>query len=182
MTVIGLVGPFGSGCSFIAKEILEKEFGYHYISLSDILREQYWKSENVEVGTPIQRSTMQDFGDAIREKNGSDYLSQMAVEKITAFSSSGEDKFVIDSIRNPEEVYFLKKTYVDFFVFGIFAGNNLRWERIQSTYSGNQAQFAADEKRDKGGEKVAYGQRVTDAFLTSEITDNPDFFKASLNP
>ena len=168
MTVIGLVGPFGSGCSFIAKEILEKEFGYHYISLSDILREQYWKSENVEVGTPIQRSTMQDFGDAIREKNGSDYLSQMAVEKITAFSSSGEDKFVIDSIRNPEEVYFLKKTYVDFFVFGIFAGNNLRWERIQSTYCGNQAQFAADEKRDKGGEKVAYGQRVTDAFLTSD--------------
>ncbi|MBR2927967.1 MAG: hypothetical protein IKC24_02290 [Oscillospiraceae bacterium] len=168
MTIIGLVGPFGSGCSFVAKEILEKEFGYCYISLSDILREEYWAENSLDAGTPIERNTMQDFGDAVRSKHGANYLSRKAVEKIAVISDSGKDKFVIDSIRNPEEVYYLKSQYVDFFVFGIFAGNNLRWERIQSTYSGNQAQFLADEKRDKGGDKVAHGQRVTDAFLTSD--------------
>lgn len=35
--VIGMTGPFGSDCSYITKEILEK-CGYEYISLSDILR------------------------------------------------------------------------------------------------------------------------------------------------
>ena len=61
MTIIGLVGPFGSGCSFVAKEILEKEFGYCYISLSDILREEYWAENSLDAGTPIERNTMQDF-------------------------------------------------------------------------------------------------------------------------
>lgn len=166
MTIIGLVGPFGSGCSFVAKEILEKEFDYCYISLSDILREEYWAANGLEVGTPIARSAMQDFGDAIRNKYGTEYLSKKAAEKIEA--SCGIDKFVVDSIRNPEEVHYLKSQYVDFFVFGIFARNTLRWERIQATYGGNQAQFFADEKRDKGGDKIAHGQRVTDAFLTSD--------------
>lgn len=168
MTIIGLVGPFGSGCTYIAHNILEKEFGYCYISLSDILRDEYRAANGIESDVPIDRSTMQNYGDSVRKKNGADYLSKKAAEKINGLSSSGTDKFVIDSIRNPEEVYYLKSQYVGFFVFGIFAEKNLRWERIQSTYSGNQAQFNADEKRDKGGDKIIHGQRVTDAFLTSD--------------
>ena len=132
------------------------------------MREDYWKSKNIKPGTPVPRKDMQDFGDSIRRENGADYLPKKAAEKISELADRGVDKVVIDSIRNPEEVYFLKNTYVDFFVFAIFAGNSLRWERIQSVYEGNQAKFNEDEKRDKGGDKVAYGQRVTDAFLTSD--------------
>ena len=168
MIIVGLVGPFGSGCSFIARKILEEEFGYYYISLSDVLREDYWNTNGLKPGTKILRKDMQDFGDNMRQSNGPDYLSKRAEQKITEISKNGIDKFVIDSIRNPEEVYYLKNRYVDFFVFGIFAGNDLRWEQVQSAYNGNQAEFNKDERRDKGGDKILHGQRVTDAFLTSD--------------
>ena len=56
---------------------------------------------------------------------------------------------------------------MDFFVIGIFAGSDLRWERVKGSYEDNQGLFFKDEKRDKG-EKIEYGQRVTDAFLTSD--------------
>ena len=36
--VVGLVGPFGSGCTYVAKKIQEN-YGFKYISLSDLLRE-----------------------------------------------------------------------------------------------------------------------------------------------
>ncbi|MBQ3497187.1 MAG: hypothetical protein IJA73_03570, partial [Oscillospiraceae bacterium] len=168
MTIIGLVGPFGSGCSFVARNILRDEFGYHYISLSDILREEYWSTNNMPEGTSVDRRVLQDFGDSVRKENGADYLSLKAAKKIDELSAAGKDSFVVDSIRNPEEVYFLKRKYVNFFVFGIFAEKGLRWARKQETYRGNQMQFDADEKRDKGGDKIAHGQRVTDAFLTSD--------------
>ena len=51
--VIGLVGPFGSGCSYIARKILEEEFGYIYISLSDILREEYYTENQLTPDTSI---------------------------------------------------------------------------------------------------------------------------------
>ncbi|MCM1043934.1 MAG: deaminase [Candidatus Gastranaerophilales bacterium] len=166
MTIIGLVGPFGSGCTYVAKEILEKELGYRYISLSDILREEYRMTEGGNSEKPDRR-VLQDFGDAVREEKGTDYLAQKAARKIKEALAEGDANFVIDSIRNPEEVYFLKSQYVDFFVIGIFAGSDLRWKRVQDSYDRNQGLFLEDEKRDKG-EKIAYGQRVTDAFLTSD--------------
>lgn len=37
--IIGLTGPFGSGCTYVAKEFI-CSFGYQYLSLSDVLREE----------------------------------------------------------------------------------------------------------------------------------------------
>ena len=162
MAIIGLVGPFGSGCTYVAKEILGKELGYQYLSLSDILREEYQTIKGTDSEKP-DRSALQDFGDIIRESKGADYLARKVSQKINIL----EGDFVVDSIRNPEEVNYLKGKYVDFFVIGVFAGNNLRWERVKDSYDGNQALFLKDEERDKG-EKIAHGQRVTDAFLTSD--------------
>lgn len=162
--IIGLVGPFGSGCTRIAHDILKTEMGYTYISLSDILREEYYAKNGQTESAPIPRNNLQDFGDALRAEKGSHYLSDAVIRKIG--KTKGKN-FVIDSIRNPEEVYRLKREYVDFFVLGIFANNDIRWNRVKEVYDNNQGQFLKDEKRDKG-EKIAYGQRVTDAFLTSD--------------
>ena len=35
--VIGLTGPFGSGCTYVAKEVLIGK-GYEYISLSELFK------------------------------------------------------------------------------------------------------------------------------------------------
>lgn len=78
--IIGLTGPFGSGCSYIATNILIEE-GYKYISLSDILREEI-SSEN------STRSDLQDKGNELRKQKGANYLAKRAIEIINSL----EDK------------------------------------------------------------------------------------------
>lgn len=97
--IIGMTGPFGSGCSYIAKEILKKK-GYKYISLSAILKGEYGKDKN------STRTELQDFGNDLRAKQGADILAKKAYQKI---SNSKNEKWVVDSIRNTHEIEFLKK-------------------------------------------------------------------------
>ena len=61
MYVVGLVGPFGSGCSYVAKKIVENH-GYEYLSLSDVLREEY-KKEN-----PNKRDLPKIFGKTYKKE------------------------------------------------------------------------------------------------------------------
>lgn len=163
-----MVGPFGSGCSYIAKEILEKELGYFYLSLSDLLREKFQQEKGSLPEGIEARKVLQEFGNSVRHEHGADYLAKLAGEKIeTLWKDAPSCNIVIDSIRNPEEVFCLKDKYVHCFVLGIFATKEIRWQRVKKGYEENQASFNEDEKRDRN-EKIEYGQRVTDAFLTSD--------------
>lgn len=162
MYVIGLVGPFGSGCSYVANKIVENH-GYVYLSLSDVLREEY-KKENPKK-RKIERKDLQNFGDKIREENGADYLAKVICEKI------GQDKtqnYVVDSIRNPEEINCLRKSFAEFFLVGVFAEPELRWGRVKGKYDEDRRNFDEDDKRDSNG-GVEYGQRVTDSFRMADI-------------
>lgn len=160
LSIIGLVGSFGSGCTFIAKKFFEKN-GYNYISLSDILRDEYSKKHDDEP----TREILQNFGNEIRQSNGIDYLTKIAIKII---NDAKYQKVIIDSIRNPYEVNALKSEFVHCYIFGIYAEPETRWNRIKSIYSEDQAKFNIDEKRDKG-EEFEYGQRVSDAFLLSDV-------------
>lgn len=71
MYVVGLVGPFGSGCSYVAEKIVENH-GYEYLSLSAVLREEYKKEKPNK--RKIERKELQDFGDKIRETKGAENL------------------------------------------------------------------------------------------------------------
>lgn len=162
MYVIGLVGPFGSGCSYVANKIVENH-GYVYLSLSDVLREEY-KKENPKK-RKIERKDLQNFGDKIREENGADYLAKVICDRI------GQDKtqnYVVDSIRNPEEINCLRKSFAEFFLVGVFAEPELRWGRVKGKYDEDRRNFDEDDKRDSNG-GVEYGQRVTDSFRMADI-------------
>ena len=126
--VVGLVGPFGSGCSYVAKKIVENH-GYEYLSLSDVLREEY-KKENPNK-RKIARKDLQDFGDKIREAKGADYLAQIVCKKIKQDTTKN---YVVDSIRNPQEINCLRKSFAEFFLFGVFAEPDLRWKRVKEKY------------------------------------------------
>lgn len=155
--VIGLTGPFGSGCTYIAKEILNAK-GYEYISLSDILRNEIG-------GLGLSRSKLQDKGNQLREEKGAGYLAQRAIEII---NDSDKEKFVIDSIRNTHEIECLKGVFPSFYLFAIRASKDKRWERIKEKYRGNQALFEADDKRDKE-EKCEIGQQIALCYQMSDI-------------
>ena len=100
--IIGLTGPFGSGCTYVAKEHIEK-LGYKYLSLSSILKDEFEK----ENPGNTSRSSLQEFGNKLREDNGNDYLAIKVFEIIQSDPTC--KKWVIDSIRNTHEVeYFIK--------------------------------------------------------------------------
>ena len=147
--IVGLTGPFGSGCSYVAKNILCSD-EYEYISLSDILKEEIGDAE-------YTRSDLQDKGNQLREQKGADFLAQKAIEKI---NSSDNTKFVIDSIRNTHEIERLKKTFPQFYLFAIWASKDTRWERVQGKYNRDLPSFEKDDNRDKD-EKQENGQQIT---------------------
>lgn len=155
--VIGLTGPFGSGCTYVAKEIL-LEKGYEYISLSELLRKE------IDDDT-LSRSEMQNKGNELRLQKGPGYLAELAVDIIR---KSDKQKFVIDSIRNTHEVDVLKNAFSSFCMFAVWASKDVRWSRIQSKYQKNMALFEEDDKRDKD-EKDENGQQITLCYQMADI-------------
>ncbi len=163
-TVIGLTGAFGSGCTKIAETFI-CPMGYSYISLSQILREEYRRS-NGELGEEAPRSVLQDFGDEQRRTKGNAYFAVKAIEQIIGME---EDLIIVDSIRNPHEVQELRRAFINFYLIGVFADSHIRWNRVKDKYRNNSAEFEKDEKRDKGENDKPYGQGVTECFLNSDL-------------
>ena len=87
-----------------------KNYGFRYISLSDIVHR-----EAAKIKTAINRSQMQDLGNRLRTEGGAGILGRMVRELIETAEPSS---WVIDGIRNPAEVVELKKI-AGFVLFGI---------------------------------------------------------------
>jgi len=162
LIIIGLTGSFGSGCTkVIAKKFL-KQIGFKYLSLSDILKEKYREEKGGECST---RTEKQEFGNNLRKRFGNDFLVRETYKYLEEEKGSN---FVIDSIRNPEEVKYLKEKYPMFFLFGIYADAEIRWERVKKEYYGDKGKFEEDDKRD-AWEPIENGQRVRDCYLMSDV-------------
>lgn len=165
-SIIGLTGSFGSGCSFLAETFFE-HMGYKYFSLSKKLKEIYLAQNDQD----LNRSSLQDFGNELRKSNGSSYLAKLIIDDLK--QDGTPSKIIIDSIRNPHEIALFRQEYPSFFLFGIYANREIRWDRVKdnSRYNKNQKIFDKDDERDKG-ENFDYGQKVTDCFLNADIVIN----------
>lgn len=172
-----MTGSFGSGCTKTAKDFLVPS-GYEFLSLSDLLRAEYEKEH--ANGTPI-RDQLQDFGNKMRQDKGPDYLSKLAFEIME--QKNGQKKWVIDSIRNTHEVEFFRKKIPGFFLIGVFADYNTRWERVKDhIYKGDLKKFREHDKRDIG-EEFDYGQKVRQCFMSSDliISNNIDYYDGNVD-
>ena len=105
---IGLTGRMASGKGEAVRIL--NGYGFHYISLSDIVR-----AEAAKFDPRVSRSQMQDIGNRLRREGGAGVLGRMVCEQIMA---ADEKRWVIDGIRNPAEVLELKKIS-GFFLVGI---------------------------------------------------------------
>lgn len=160
--IIGLTGPFGSGCTYVAHKFIE-QFGYQYLSLSDVLREEFDKQKKSDASI---RNNLQEFGDELREKNGSDYLAKCIVEKISKNPTT--KKWVVDSIRNTHEIDYLRKLPGKFYLMAIWADKDTRWDRVKDLYKKEMATFEKDDKRDSD-EKKENGQQVSLCYQMADI-------------
>ncbi|MGD2295073.1 MAG: AAA family ATPase [Candidatus Aminicenantes bacterium] len=114
--LIGLTGTNGSGKGEAADYFKKK--GFAYLSLSDLIRDELQKEKK-----EVTRDNLIQKGNQLREKYGPDILARRAIEKV-------KDKAIIDSIRNPFEVEFLRK-HGKFILLAIDAPVELRYERAK---------------------------------------------------
>jgi deoxycytidylate deaminase/adenylate kinase family enzyme len=153
--VIGLTGPFGSGCT-TAADYISNKLGFKHIRLSDQLR-TLWTERNPS--KVVSRSELQTLGDELRETKSTDFLVRNALENVQA------EEFVIDGIRNVGEIAHLRDRFgYHFTLFGIIPTFQARWERIgaKQNYPDDkegQKAFFADDHRDQD-EETNYGQQV----------------------
>jgi dephospho-CoA kinase len=114
--LIGLTGTNGAGKGEVAAYFTKK--GYSYFSLSDLIREELQK-----VGKKESRNNLIKMGNQLREKYGPDILAKRIMNIITS-------KAIIDSIRNPKEIEYLKKQE-KFILLAIDAPPKLRYKRVK---------------------------------------------------
>ena len=117
MIKIGVTGKFCSGKDTFAQCLMSK--GYHHISLSDVLREEA-KAQGLEV----TREQLQRLGSLLREKEGAGVLTKKAIAKMQPGM-----KYVVTSIRNPEEVRTLMQSN-NFTLVALDAPDEVRYKRL----------------------------------------------------
>lgn len=116
--LIGLTGENCAGKGTVADYLGKKSF--YYYSLSDVIREEL-KAE----GKEVTRDNLIVKGNRLREESGLGVLAEKTAKKLES-----DKNYVIDSIRNPAEVEFLKKLK-DFTLVAVRAASDKRFERMK---------------------------------------------------
>lgn len=168
---VGVVGQIAVGKGVLV-EYLTKKLGFISFSLSSILHSEL-KKKNVKEFT---RKTLQDMGDKLRVRYGDAVLAKKAIK---ALLGQGKNRVVIEGIRNPGEVEYLKKN-PNFVLIGVKAGRELRFKRLLSrnkpwdpkTYE----DFVKVDRRDLGIGQDKSGQQVGKclAYCDFILTNNKD--------
>jgi deoxycytidylate deaminase/dephospho-CoA kinase len=168
LLTIGLTGSFGSGCGYTAENVLARQ-GFRVKSLSSVLKREY-RAETGKSPDDATRKELQDFGDQLRTTKGEEYLAKVVWEEIAEECKKDSGTFwVIDSIRNPQEVYHLRNRCHEFFLFGLYADKETRWKRVKEKYKGDEREFEEDDARDTGRDSLKSGQRVADCFAEADV-------------
>lgn len=156
--VIGLSGPYGSGCSSLAEEVVKiiNDWPGCYckrIQISDIIK--YWHKkliDNVTVSLPTsdpdRRKFLQKAGNDIRKKKH-DLIGQLVAHEIRAdaiekensenIEKTGTFVYVVDSLKNISDLVSLRSIFKDeFFFCFVTANNEIRWRRMRDYKSWNE--------------------------------------------
>ena len=148
--IIGITGPIASGKSVFVDMLIER--GFVYYRLSDEVREEAKKLE-----IPIERTALQNLGNAMREKFGNGYWAERLSKKM----EQGKN-YVIDGIRNPGEIESLKKLG-NFVLIGVDAPIEKRFQwilaRNKDTDPKALEEIKAMESRDRGAGEASHGQQ-----------------------
>ena len=145
--LVGLTGTNGAGKGEVAAYLGKK--GYGYLSLSDVLRE-----ELAARGLAASRDNLIVIGNELRARFGPDVLARRTMAKVLGPT-------VIDSIRNPSEVDYLRRQD-GFVLIAIDAPIEVRFARARARGRDESAatleEFRAKEDVEMAGGET--GQQV----------------------
>jgi deoxycytidylate deaminase len=171
--ILGLTGPFGSGCSTLAK-VLKDDYGFDTFCLSDFVKDKWLEEHPGKKIDDAPREDLQDVGNRLRSKRGHHVLAQMACAEARKEGRFGSPRLVFDSIRNPAEIEYFRKTFPNFFLVAVDCVGQDRWMRVQTRYNGDYNAFKESDRRDKNEEGLPYGQQVALCVDDADILINND--------
>jgi dephospho-CoA kinase len=141
MIIIGITGTLGAGKGTIV-EYLVNNRGFKHYSVRQFLIEEIEKK-----GLPVNRDTMTEVANNLRANHTSSYIIEQLYKK--AVNSGGNA--IIESIRTPGEVDYLKKQG-EFYLIAVDADPKVRYQRITLRASETDKisfdTFIANEKRE----------------------------------
>lgn len=161
--LIGLTGTNGAGKGEAAAFF--KKNGFAYFSLSDIIRAEIKKRGQKET-----RNILIKTGNQLRKKFGPDILARLAMKKV-------EGRAIIDSIRNPQEVEYLR-SQKNFLLLAIDAPVEIRYERAKNRGRNESArtleEFIRKEEEEMSsqerGQQLHICMKMADATLINDRT------------
>lgn len=159
--VVGLAGPNAAGKGLASQFFINK--GFKYFSLSDVVRDEALKK-----GYTTSREHLILTGTELREKFGLSVLAERTFEKL-------EEKSVVDSFRHPSEVSFLKSNCLLFFLLGIDAPQELRYERAKKRLRCGDSISSLEEfaRKEKEENSSGAGQQIQKTLsLADEVIIN----------
>jgi dephospho-CoA kinase len=161
--LIGLTGTNASGKGEAAAFFQGR--GFAYLSLSDVIRDELNRKD-----VPPTRDHLIREGNALRERHGPDILARRILEKVTGDS-------VIDSIRNPSEIAFLR-SQEGFLLLAIDAPLAVRFERARlrgrdesaATLEEFRAKENQEHTRDPAAQQLAVCMDLADQVVLNDGT------------
>ncbi len=153
--VIGLVGPICSGKGAVGDYLAHHGFAYQ--SLSDSVRDEVRSRQ-----LPLERSVLQDVGNELRHTYGDHYWAERTLAKI----DSNANLVVIDAIRNPGEIIYLRRI-MGAAILAVNAPTELRlkWYLERAKLRGEDGataeSFYIANNRDLGLGEDNFGQQVS---------------------
>jgi len=182
--IIGLCGPIGTDIHFVADildRILSDKYNYKckVIRLSDLIR-TYAKDKFVFDEHDTKFNNYQKLingGNSLRQEYSNSILAELAINEIAVqreVLKGGEEYesqrvcYIIDSLKNKEELELFRLIYRDIFYFiGVYSSIDVRVSNLENkdikTYEVHQL-----IDRDSG-EEMNFGQNVTDTFTESDF-------------
>ena len=125
--VIGLTGSIAAGKKQV-KEALMRKYGAYYSSLSALIMEESIRKR----GLPVNKETKAAFANEIRERYGGQALAQVAWN----FLNKDKDIIIVDDIKNPAEIEFLKRASGgNFVLIAVDAPPEKRWKHIEEAHA-----------------------------------------------
>lgn len=167
--VIGITGTLGAGKDTVSKH-LKQRFNCFCVKLSEVLRNEIEKKRN-----KLDRTVLQNSGDEMRQQYGNHVLAKVSIE----YLPRDKELIVINGIRNPGEVEYLKKEFgKDFLLIAVDSLPELRFERMGKRAGSNDPktweEFLEMDQRDQGTNQPDYGQQVKRCMEMADVTIRND--------
>lgn len=183
--IIGLCGPIGSDIHFIAKQLsnlMEEKFAYEckVIRLSDFIKEQKKILETGFSSKYDYLNALISAGNKLREENGNSILAALAINEIAVQrelfkKQQGASSFqtqrvcyIIDSIKNSDELDLFRKIYTDlFYSIGVFSNLDIRENNLAKKNLKKDEVYRLIDR--DSGEEVNFGQKVSKTFVQCDF-------------